>query len=596
MSIVSSRVSSVASILKTPGSRSSLLDQPKRIRFKLPDDLRNVLLNFETGADCQMYKDLVCILRDSNLKDNELLSLLSDVQQCITLLNERHRLLIEALLNISWTDRSPEVTTAYKRFVEELLVAHVYHSKFVMDKLIQKFKPVNSSDPEWENGKPRAEDLQRLNHVHDILQRFLHVIPMCQDVLMQSLTSAYPHMSLGTHSHELYVYALLQITEYAPKIRRAILHLIVHRLVELDANASPSDIHSYEEDEDEAMEEDGAIFNLEVSQDEKLATNEGKRETKHPIARTLDVCMEQMFIFIYNSCHVNEKLEIDLLKTIYNDLLNIFEELILPTCGHHVQYLLFYLCSFRTAVVEAFVKFLWQKVSNPNMPHFLRQQAVAYVVGLLARATFIPLNLLQGILGEMANWIHSYIYSQDSLECVNNDIRVHIVFYSICQGLFYLLAFRHKEIMNGRKNLLFLQGLNLNKIVSCRLNPLRVCQTAVVQNFAAVTRKYQLAYCYTVIEHNSRSNLPVYNMGNIMTITLEPFFPFDPYLLARSEQRIIHLYYNSQCMTLNVESKKANQYEDDDDFIDESFSSDTTNSHSYLEKFSYGTSPGFVHT
>lgn len=145
------------------------------------------------------------------------------------------------------------------------------------------------------------------------------------------------------------------------------------------------------------MEEDGAIFNLEVSQDEKLATNEGKRETKHPIARTLDVCMEQMFIFIYNSCHVNEKLEIDLLKTIYNDLLNIFEELILPTCGHHVQYLLFYLCSFRTAVVEAFVKFLWQKVSNPNMPHFLRQQAVAYVVGLLARATFIPLNLLQGI-------------------------------------------------------------------------------------------------------------------------------------------------------------------------------------------------------
>ena len=65
MSIVSSRVSSVASILKTPGSRSSLLDQPKRIRFKLPDDLKTVLINFETGADCQVYKDLVCILRDS---------------------------------------------------------------------------------------------------------------------------------------------------------------------------------------------------------------------------------------------------------------------------------------------------------------------------------------------------------------------------------------------------------------------------------------------------------------------------------------------------------------------------------------------------
>lgn len=69
------------------------------------------------------------------------MSLLTDVEQCITLLNERHRLLIEALLNISWTDRRSEVTTAYKRFVEELLVAHVYHSKFVIDKLILKFKP-----------------------------------------------------------------------------------------------------------------------------------------------------------------------------------------------------------------------------------------------------------------------------------------------------------------------------------------------------------------------------------------------------------------------------------------------------------------------
>lgn len=174
----------------------------------------------------------------------------------------------------------------------------------------------------------------------------------------------------------------------------------------MDANASPSDIHSYEDDDDddeeddEKMEEDidGAIFNLEVNQDEKLSVEKTKKETKHPIARTLDVCMEQMFAFIHDSCYVDGKLDIELIKTMYNDLLNIFEELILPFSGHHVQYLLFYLCSFKSAVVEAFVKFLWQKISNPNVPHFLRQQSVAYVVGLLARATFIPLNLLQGMV------------------------------------------------------------------------------------------------------------------------------------------------------------------------------------------------------
>ena len=273
-----------------------------------------------------------------------------------------------------------------------------------------------------------------------------------QDLLMQSLTFAYPHPSLGPHSHELYVHALLQIIEYAPHLRRKILHLIVYKLVELDANSPPSDIHSYEEDEMEEDDEiDGAIFSLEDFAENK-PTPQKRKPLKHPTARTLDTCMEQMFAYIHDSCQINGKIDIDLLRIVYNDLLQIFEELILPTRGHHIQFLLFYICSFKVAVAEAFVKFLWQKVTNPKVPRFLRLQAAAYIVSLLARATFVPLSLLQGILSEMANWIHGYIYSQDMMECADSDLKVHIVFYAICQGLFYLIAFRHKDIMNGKKS------------------------------------------------------------------------------------------------------------------------------------------------
>lgn len=52
----------------------------------------------------------------------------------------------------------------------------------------------------------------------------------------------------------------------------------------------------------------------------------------------------------------------------------------------------------------------------------------------------------------MSTWVHSYISSQDSLECANSDVRVHTVFYSVCQAMFYLLAFRHKDIMEGKKS------------------------------------------------------------------------------------------------------------------------------------------------
>lgn len=31
---------------------------------------------------------------------------------------------------------------------------------------------------EWKNGECREEDIQKLNHIHDILQKILEVVPM----------------------------------------------------------------------------------------------------------------------------------------------------------------------------------------------------------------------------------------------------------------------------------------------------------------------------------------------------------------------------------------------------------------------------------
>lgn len=60
--------------------------------------------------------------------------------------------------------------------------------------------------------------------------------------------------------------------------------------------------------------------------------------------------------------------------------------------------------------------------------------------------------MLKGTIQQMANWIHSYIANQDGLECVNSDIRVHVVFYSVCQALFYIIAFKYRDLVNTRKS------------------------------------------------------------------------------------------------------------------------------------------------
>lgn len=84
----------------------------------------------------------------------------------------------------------------------------------------------------------------------------------------------------------------------------------------------------------------------------------------------------------------------------------------------------------------------------------------------------------------------------------------------------------------------FLENLNMGRIVTNKLNPLRVCQPAIVQNFAAITRNYQLVYCYTIIEHNTRYKMPtIYqsDQGSITTTDtiLDTVFPFDPLMLER---------------------------------------------------------------
>lgn len=73
-----------------------------------------------------------------------------------------------------------------------------------------------------------------------------------------------------------------------------------------------------------------------------------------------------------------------------------------------------------------------------------------------------------------------------------------------------------------------MENLNLSKIVTCRLSPLRLCCTTVVNRFAHITKIYQLTYCYAVMDGHIRVT-----DQSIMDEWLYSFFPFDSYILPR---------------------------------------------------------------
>lgn len=148
MSVISSRrsASNVSSILKRASSiksRLSISKTPSKVRFQLPHSkkVETILKGFLTKENVRDYESLVLLIRDSELFDDDIHSLLSEATQCISILGHELRMFVEALLCIQWTHRNDLVVSEYQSFLCNLLLAHNYHTKFAIDRLVAQFLP-----------------------------------------------------------------------------------------------------------------------------------------------------------------------------------------------------------------------------------------------------------------------------------------------------------------------------------------------------------------------------------------------------------------------------------------------------------------------
>ncbi|KAG7220117.1 hypothetical protein INR49_000993 [Caranx melampygus] len=411
----------------------------------------------KTG-DYSDYELLKHQLADPDIKDAQIINWLQEFRGCVTQLTKDHEQLIYAILD------GGRVT------------------------ICEGGVDISDSDDEDEN-LPRT-----FNHSHQALQLITRYVPSTSRFLMPILQEKFPFIQKSSRTLECYVHNLLRVTVYIPSIRRDVLELIIGKMLKLDVSASRADIEEAEENMEQSQrpeeQSEEGLFHM----DEDVAADQSSRMSvmAHAEAERLDILMSVMMAYIKDICHDGGSLHVERTKELYRDLLSVFDKLILPThASCHVQYTLFYLCSFRLALAEAFLDHLWKILQSPSQPAVLRQTAAGYLGSLLARAKFIPVLTVRACLDLLVSWIHGYLDSQDSSgrqACC--DISLHGPFYSACQAVFYTLIFRHRAMLEGnmKKGLEYLQGLNLERIVMCQLNPLKVCLPSVTNMFAAITR------------------------------------------------------------------------------------------------------------
>ncbi|KAM5332283.1 RNA polymerase I-specific transcription initiation factor RRN3 [Glossophaga mutica] len=592
-----------ASAVKTLGtSRPGISDvlelendffsSPPRKTVRFGGTVREVLLKYKKG-ETNDYELLKNQLSDPDIKDDQIINWLLEFRSSIMYLTKDFEQLINILLRLQWLNRSQTVVEEYLAFLGNLVSAQTVFlrpclsmiaSHFVPPRVVIKEGDIDVSDSDDEDDNLPAN----FDTCHRALQIIARYVPSTPWFLMPILVEKFPFVRKSERTLECYVHNLLRISVYFPTLRHEILELVIEKLLKLDVSASRQDIEDAEEiaaQTDSGTDTTEGLFNMdedEVPEQETKADPERLSQMVHPVADRLDILLSLLLSYIKDVCYVDGKIDIDKTKDLYRDLIIIFDKLLLPThASCHVQFFMFYLCSFKLGFAEAFLEHLWKKLQDPNNPAIIRQAAGNYIGSLLARAKYIPLITVKSCLDLLVNWLHIYLNNQDSGTKAFCDVALHGPFYSACQAVFYTFVFRHKQLLSGnlKEGLRYLQSLNFERIVMSQLNPLKICLPSVVNFFAAITNKYQLVFCYTIIERNNRQMLPIIRNtaggDSVQTCTnpLDTFFPFDPCVLKRSKKFIDPIYQIWEDMSAEElqEFKKPIKKEvvedEDDDFL-----------------------------
>ncbi|CAL1535605.1 unnamed protein product [Lymnaea stagnalis] len=571
-------------------------------------DIKVVLQGYNNAneASGNVYDILLKTLSNPDIEPDTIIHILEDLEQVITLLTQEHKALINVILNLKWLDKGPKMTAAYQAFILNFLSAHMFYLKPIIRMLIKKFVPDINKGSETENQEAVIlKTEQDLSHIHELLKSLSQLVPTTSILIVQMLEEHFPYLNKSTTHFEYYTRGVLAVSTYMPSLRLELLELVVKNMLKLDVRSSRLDINTVICVPEEPEEMEDTIFEMASlkknsrAPSPKLVPVAERLASALPLAGSLDAMMTLTFQYIREICFVKDKLDWDVTKKLYREFLSIFDKFIFPThASCHVQFLLFYICSFREALAEGFIDYLWKKVTEPSIQSIYRQTAACFIGSFLTRATYISVNIAKEVMELMMKWLHQYL-DQTVEQGLHADIAHHGTFYSVCQSAFYIFCFKHNDFMQLKKGQKWAESLNFQRIVTSKLNPLRVCIPIIVRTFASATRMHQLAFCDTIIERNNRYSLPLtsssYSIDLPGSKQLESYFPFDPYLLPRSISHVASLYFEFRG-SLPDEDEEDN--EDIDDFLpDEDDDKEVIPdplSKSPADFLQYGISPGFT--
>lgn len=333
------------------------------VQFQLISEngLRKVLEDAARGENIGAYEDYIRAMRDVDLSDPDFSVLIKESRQCIELLKPKFTIFVETLISLNWINRSEPLIVEYQKFLIDLLSEHNKYTSFALSKLIQFWIPKPIDETFWKNGVPDERIKFFLNYVHQTLGKILDVIPMANDFAIEVIEKMFPYYTKPSYAIAGYVFNMMWLMDYRPMFREDVLQVMFKNFVVMDVNIRRSDIEVAERLGQDAEE----IFKMDA--DEVKALNQ--EGMQHPIAETMDVCLDKLLQYITTECVKSPQCQLNRnedpnktnrrIEQFFKILFKAFEDYILPTHKtNHIQFVMFYFCSLKVGGMFPFF-LLW---------------------------------------------------------------------------------------------------------------------------------------------------------------------------------------------------------------------------------------------
>ncbi|KAK8114941.1 RNA polymerase I-specific transcription factor [Apiospora kogelbergensis] len=523
--------------------------------------------------------------------------------------------LVKSVLRCQWLGRDDQFATVYAQFLGALVSAQGSYLNLVLDMLVNQF--TNSRPADWTVPGFSSVTRERMqDRLHRAVRYLLRVFPAANVVLGQVIVSKFPYHDESSRIHLAYVDNLLRLRKYATQLQTDITDLITNRLVHIDvkmqmdmddlddrltamvlmALRSAQSVGELPADDDESDAESVD------SDDEEDEFNQIK-SVKESIEK-LDVTLDRLFK-LYTP-YFEDPESPEALST-FETLLNEFSHIILPAYkSRHTQFLVFHFAQQSETLLDLFCGTLINTAFESNRPLVLRQAASAYLASFVARGAMVPgkhVRLVFEVLGHHLDKMRATY----EVNCKGPDVRRYAPFYSLTQALMYIFCFRWKDLIEEvpedvdedelssylDQDITWIPEVKdvLRRNVYSKLNPLKVCSPAIVEQFALLARRLNLMYVYPLIESNKRLRLSqfvstAYANGGALRESgldlndeswqqLDSYFPFDPYQLPTSKHWVEGDYLPWRNIPGLNPDEEEDSDEDEEEVVEEEIEEDT---------------------